>query len=227
MTHIILIEEGMDYGKLGIKPSDNLVIIADKTGMIPISALPYISENKKDIRIVETFDEAEIAFLCGRLCSTEGTVQIHTTNKHLTDIVNGQKRGKTAKTSAVPVKRARKKENTVPAPARDDFDNAMNPPEVQEKTEAAPAAEKKPPVQKKANKKGSGSDVPKMTEKEVKAILKKGGFDEDYACAVLSGMEKSVSKTTIDMMIRMELAKITKDDKVIHEVPELIMKNLK
>ena len=233
MTHIIMIEEGIDYGKLGIKPSDNLVIIADKNGMIPISALPYISENKKDIRIVENFDETEIAFLCGRLCSTEGTVQIHTANKHLSDIVNGQKKERAKKVTkdpavAEPTKRTRKKSDPAPVPEKKTFENAMNSPEAPEKTEKPAEAEKKEnSVQKRTKKREPVSDVPKMTEKEVKEILKKGGYDEDYACAVLSGMEKSVSRTTVDMMIRMELAKITKDETIIHEIPELIVKNLK
>ena len=108
MTHIVLIEKDTDFSKLGIKSSEKIKIIAEKGSMIPVSALPYISDHAKEIQFVDSYDETELAFICGKL-SANDKVMIHTTNKHLAMVVNEEKAVKRARKTTAPAKKEQEK----------------------------------------------------------------------------------------------------------------------
>lgn len=217
--HVVLLEKGITFEKITKSSEDNVTIFAEKTGVIPISELSQITKLNPEIVYVDSIDPIEVALYCGKLIGKGEPVKIYTNNEGLLRVINKEKgkiKNASKKHPAQGVKEA--PPATKPAPEKEFMNKPVekNTGSAKTKSSKVPAKHGKAPAGKKLNL--------NISEGEIKKILKENGYDETLSKAICLGIEKAENDLTVDVMIRIELAKTDIDKKIIPDVASLIKK---
>ena len=156
-------------------------------------------------------------------------IRIYTSNETLARIINRDK-----SKSQTKIMSRRKEEKTEQrkapvSPQSQPTDNSMNVPvqeNLEEKKESA-QKEKKPQENRSERQKEKQEVKVSLSEDDIKKILKKKGYDEKLSSAICTGITKAKNELTVDVMIRIELAKTDVNKKDIPEIAGFVMKAIK
>ncbi len=217
---IIFIDGKLNYEKIELPKQGKVIVVGDKNSSIPVVLVQKFMANKNiEFEYNECEDDFKAAFLLGKYSAIYNISAVYSSNekyKALISVHAPSRRRTKASSSKVEAKPEQidAEQKSVPV------EKAMNPPVI--KTEKKETVIDKSRLSDKLKPKKS--DLSKVTEAQIKKILKKYKLDDKLSGPIHEAVIAS-SDVTLDMMVRTRIANIVPLEKC-KDIGEIFKKEL-
>ncbi len=218
-SKVFILKGGYVPPKEAFGDKSKAYIITTEKETIPVSVLAVV---KGDFELVFAGEgsKAEYAFALGKIAAQAGSIKLYTNDEELKKLINSDEPQKTTRK-----RKAMEQPNAFVVKGTLD-PSFMNIPDVKtsEKKEETKEPEKKKAAERKSKTKSSSGELPKVSEEEIKKLLKKSGYDEKYVKPVMDAFKLADNRLTIDLFVRTKVSLMENDQKIVVAIGDLIKK---